>query len=252
MNPVYKANTLKTAMIMQKVASQNKKNQVISRASSSLYNMLITSYSPTGTKVLNCNASNLTGDSIFDGVIKFAVKITDGAVVKQTEIPVRIVKSQVVLPDMAVVNKKIASIQATNTIKLTAANKAKAIMDIIDRNYNEMQKPFVYKKAHADVTKDKIYTEKKYKEYVGKVEKCDYPVPETKLQKENPQYIHTLNRNTNDKFLEHFKISKIELPESVKIGDILDFADKKYKVTSDDGKGNWGLDYVAVQVQEVK
>ena len=52
--------------------------------------------------------------------------------------------------------------------------------------------------------------------------------------------------------MEHFKISKIELPESVKIGDILDFADKKYKVTSDDGKGNWGLDYVAVQVQEAK
>lgn len=252
MNPVYRTNSLKTAMIMQKVASQNKKNQVIARASSSLYNMLITNYSPSGTKILSCNSTALEGDSIFDGVVKFAVKITEGALTKQTEIPVRIVKSQVVLPDMAIVNKKVAAIQATNAIKLTASNKAKAIVDIIDRNYNEMQKPFVYKKAHTDVTKDKIYTEKKYKEYVGKVEKCDYPTPETKLQKENPNYIHTLNRNTNKEYLEHFKISKMELPKSVKLGDVLDFADKKYKVTSDDGKGNWGLDYFAVPVQEVK
>ena len=53
MNKVYRANTLNTALVMQRVATQNKKNQVVSRASSNLYNLLINNrYSATGTKSL--------------------------------------------------------------------------------------------------------------------------------------------------------------------------------------------------------
>ena len=253
MTKVHQANTLKTALIMQKVATQNKKNQVVSKASSSLYNLLISNnYSRSGTKILSCNSSALEGESLFDGVLKFAVSFNEGHLSKQAEIPVRVVKSQVILPDMAIVNKKVAAISATNSVKIQAETRSKVIMDMADRNSKILQKPFVYKKAHTDTTKDKYYTDKKYKDYIGKVEKIDDKVPETKQQKENPNYIHTLNRNTNDKFLEHFKISKTSLPESVKLGDVLDFADKKYKVTSDDGKGNWGLDYYAVPVMEVK
>lgn len=249
MEKVYRANTLKTALIMQKVATQNKKNQVVSKASSSLYNLLISNnYSRSGTKILSCNASALEGESLFDGVLKFAVSFNEGRLSKQAEIPVRVVKSQVILPDMAIVNKKVSAISATNNVKIQAEKRSKAIIEMAKRNSEILQKPFVYKKAHTDTTKDKIYTEKKYKEYIGKVEKIDNEVPKTKLQKEFPNYTHTLNRNTNDKFLEHFKINKTSLPESVKLGDVLDFADKKYKVTSDDGKGNWGLDYYAVPV----
>ena len=254
MEKVYQANTLKTALIMQKVATQNKKNQVVSKASASLYNLLVSNnYSRSGTKILSCNSSALEGNTLFDGVLKFAVSFNEGRLSKQAEIPVRVVKSQVILPDMAIVNKKIAAISATNSVHVQAETRAKAIKELAERNSKILQKPFVYKKeAHKNTTKDKLYTEDKYKKYIGKVEKLDYTVPKTKLQEENPNYTHTLNRNTNDKFLEHFKINKTSLPESVKLGDVLDFADKKYKVTSDDGKGNWGLDYYAVPVMEVK
>lgn len=254
MEKVYQANTLKTALIMQKVATQNKKNQVVSRASANLYNLLVSNnYSRSGTKIISCNSSALEGETLFDGVLKFAVSLNMGHLTKQAEIPVRVVKSQVILPDIAIVNKKIATISATDNVTKQAETRANAIKALAERNSKILQKPFVYKKqAHTDTTKDKIYPEKKYKEYIGKVEKLDYTVPETELQKKFPNYTYTLDMNSHDKFLEHFKISKTSLPESVKLGDVLDFADKKYKVTSDDGKGNWGLDYIAVPVTEVK
>lgn len=253
MNKVLRANTLNTAIVMQKVATQNKKNQVVSRASSNLYNLLINNrYSASGTKIIACDSSALEGETLFDGVLKFAVKFTEGHYVKNAEIPVRVVKSQIVLPDIDIVHKKVAAISATNSVKIQAEKRGKAVIAMAQRNSEILQKPFVYKSAHKDETKDKLYTEKKYKEYIGKTKKEDYPVPETQTQKDNPNHVFTMNRNTNGKFLEHFKISKTSLPESVKIGDILDFADKKYKITSDDGKGNWGLDYYAVPVMEVK
>lgn len=253
MNKVFRANTLNTALVMQRVATQNKKNQVVSRASSNLYNLLINNrYSASGTKIIACDSSALQGETLFDGVLKFAVKFTEGHYVKNAEIPVRIVKSQVVLPDIDIVHKKVAAISATNTIKIQAEKRGNAIIEMAEKNSQILQKPFVYKKAHTDITKDKVKTDKQIKEYIGKTEKIDYPTPETQTQKDNPDHVFTMNRNTNGKFLEHFKISKIELPESVKIGDVLNFADKKYKITSDDGKGNWGLDYYAVPVMEVK
>lgn len=254
MEKVYQANTLKTALIMQKVAIQNKKNQVVSRASANLYNLLVSNnYSHSGTKIISCNSTGLSGETLFDGVLKFAVSFNMGHLTKQAEIPVRVVKSQVILPDMAIINKKVAAISAVNTVKVQAETRAKAIKALAEKNSKILQKPFVYKKqAHTDTTKDKLYPEKKYKEYIGKVEKLDYTVPKTKLQEEFPNYTHTLNMNSHDKFLEHFKIPKTSLPLSVKIGDVLDFADKKYKVTSDDGQGSWGLDYIAVPVTEVK
>ena len=35
-------------------------------------------FSPTGTKIAHCNSDGLVGDSLFDGLLKFAVKISEG------------------------------------------------------------------------------------------------------------------------------------------------------------------------------
>ena len=247
MNPVLKTDNLKTALIMQKIATQNKKNQIISKASTSLYKFLTANkFSPTGTKIAHCNSDGLVGGSLFDGLLKFAVKISEGRTVKEAEIPVRIVKSQVVLPDISVVARKVASIQTEDKVAKAVSVHTQKVASMIDTNFKAINSPFMYKKAHTVATpEDKMVKNKKQvEEYIGKVEKIDYKVPETKWKKENPNYVYTLNWNSNDKYLEHFKISKTSLPESVQIGDILNFADKRYKVTTDDGKGNWGLDYI--------
>jgi hypothetical protein len=215
MEKVYINNSYKDLQLKEKVANSERKRKFLSRVSSTLYNFLTSNKHKA--KILSME-EKLAGTILFNGIVKVAVSLDQGRITKKLDIPVSIKNSNIELPSIDILNKKIASIQGVNEYKLRAQKLAFPIIKQIEKNAEAKSwaTPFKPIPKAVDVSKVKDVEEKTNHTY------------------------HYFDKVTPVKIL---NMVKSDLPNSLKLNDILLFNGLKYKIVSEDTKqNNWILE----------
>jgi hypothetical protein len=221
-------NSLELSRVLKSMEVERLKGKIVAHASNHIINFLNKITKANTCHIVKSDISKLEGTHLFNGIMYLKVAVLDKGLTKELNIPISVVNSDINLPDQEIIIQKLAEVETKDEIKLKADSLVKKHMDSVETKINKQEENSLKAAKERDNARKGI--EIKAKE-VPLPAGGNSAVPSALVAK---QIVYP----------------KANLPASVKAGDEIPVAGRKYKVEEAPStfQGNVSTDWVLVLI----